>query len=78
MHHFHRIDTGARPHLCMNDWNLPIPVRRWLCRNQAGMGGPMKQSRATRSQQVNLALCKFRQIFTEIKNVCKALKLFGR
>ena len=29
---------GARPHLCMDEWNRPTPVRRRLSLTQAGRG----------------------------------------
>ena len=32
---------GARPHLCMDEWNRPIPVRRWLSLTQAARGKPI-------------------------------------
>ena len=33
---------GARPHLCMNEWNRPTPVRRRLSLTQAARGKPDK------------------------------------
>ena len=32
---------GARPHLCMDKWNRPTPVRRWLSLTQATRGKPI-------------------------------------
>ena len=32
---------GARPHLCMDEWNRPTPVRRRLCLTQAARGKPI-------------------------------------
>ena len=32
---------GARPHLCMDEWNRPIPVRRRLSLIQAARGKPI-------------------------------------
>ena len=32
---------GARPHLCMNEWNRPTPVRRRLSLTQAARGKPI-------------------------------------
>ena len=32
---------GARPHLCMDKWNCPTPVRRRLILTQAAQGKPM-------------------------------------
>ena len=32
---------GARPHLCMDEWNRPIPVRRRLSLTQAVRGKPI-------------------------------------
>ena len=32
---------GARPHLCMNEWNHPTPVRRRLSLTQAVRGKPI-------------------------------------
>ena len=32
---------GTRPHLCMDEWNRPIPVRRWLSLTQATRGKPI-------------------------------------
>ena len=32
---------GARPHLCMNEWNRPTPVRRRLSLIQAARGKPI-------------------------------------
>ena len=31
----------ARPHLCMDEWNRPTPVRRWLSLTQAARGKPI-------------------------------------
>ena len=30
-----KFGEGARPHLCMDEWNRPTPVRRWLSLTQA-------------------------------------------
>ena len=30
-----QFSEGARPHLCMDEWNHPIPVCRWLSLTQA-------------------------------------------
>ena len=32
---------GARPHLCMDEWNRPTPVRRRLSLTQAAWGKPI-------------------------------------
>ena len=32
---------GARPHLCMDEWNRPTPVRRRLSLTQAAQGKPI-------------------------------------
>ena len=32
---------GARPHLCMDEWNRPTPVRRRLSLTQAALGKPI-------------------------------------
>ena len=32
---------GARPHLCMDEWNRPTPVRRRLILTQAAQGKPI-------------------------------------
>ena len=32
---------GARPHLCMDEWNRPTPVRRRLSLTQAARGEPI-------------------------------------
>ena len=32
---------GVRPHLCMDDWNRPTPVRRQLSLTQAAWGKPI-------------------------------------
>ena len=32
---------GTRPHLCMNEWNRPTPVRRRLYLSQAAWGKPI-------------------------------------
>ena len=37
---------GARPHLCMDEWNRPTPVRRRLSLNQATRGKPIPTSLA--------------------------------
>ena len=33
--------VGARPHLCMDKWNRPTSVRRWLNLTQATRGKPI-------------------------------------
>ena len=35
---------GARPHLCMDEWNRPTPVRRRLSLTQAAGGSPSQQA----------------------------------
>ena len=35
-----RFDEGARPHLCMDEWNRPTPVHRWLSLTQAARDKP--------------------------------------
>ena len=35
---------GARPHLCMDEWNRPTPVRRRLSLTQAARGKPSQQA----------------------------------
>ena len=37
---------GARPHLCINEWNRPTPVRRRLSLTQAARGKPILTSLA--------------------------------
>ena len=32
---------GVRPHLCMDEWNRPTPVCRWLSLTQAAQGKPI-------------------------------------
>ena len=36
-----QFDEGARPHLCMDEWNCPTPVRRRLSLTQAARGKPI-------------------------------------
>ena len=36
-----RFGEGARPHLCMDEWNRPTPVRRRLSLTQAARGKPI-------------------------------------
>ena len=33
-----QFDEGAKPHLCMDEWNRPTPVRRRLSLTQAARG----------------------------------------
>ena len=35
---------GARSHLCMDEWNRPTPVRRWLSLTQAARDSPSQQA----------------------------------
>ena len=35
---------GARPHLCIDEWNRPTPVRRRLSLTQAARGKPSQQA----------------------------------
>ena len=35
---------GARPHLCMDEWNRPTPVRKRLSLTQATRGKPSQQA----------------------------------
>ena len=37
---------GARPHLCMDEWNRPTPVRRRLSLTQAVRGKPIPTNQA--------------------------------
>ena len=37
---------GARPHLCMDEWNRPTPIRRRLSLTQAARGKPIPTSLA--------------------------------
>ena len=37
---------GTRPHLCMDEWNCPTPVRRRLSLTQASRGKPIPTSLA--------------------------------
>ena len=37
---------GARPHLCMDEWNRPTPVRRRLSSTQAARGKPIPRGLA--------------------------------
>ena len=32
---------GARPHLCMDEWNCPTPVSKWLSLAEAARGKPI-------------------------------------
>ena len=36
-----QFSEGARPHLCMDEWNCPTPVHRWLSLTQAAQGKPI-------------------------------------
>ena len=36
-----KFGEGARPHLCMDEWNRPTPVRRRLSLTQAAWGKPI-------------------------------------
>ena len=36
-----QFDEGARPHLCIDKWNRPIPVCRQLSLTQAAQGKPI-------------------------------------
>ena len=36
-----QFSEGARPHLCMDEWNRPTPVRRRLSLTQAAWGKPI-------------------------------------
>ena len=36
-----QLGEGARPHLCMDEWNRPTPVRRRLSLTQAARGKPI-------------------------------------
>ena len=36
-----QFDEGARPHLCMDEWNRPTPVRRLLSLTQTARGKPI-------------------------------------
>ena len=37
-----QFSEGARPHLCMDEWNRPTPVRRRLSLTQAAQGKPIR------------------------------------
>ena len=39
-----QLDEGAKPHLCMDEWNRPTPVRRRLSLTQAARGKPSQQA----------------------------------
>ena len=41
-----QFSEGARPHLCMDKWNCPTPVRRRLSLTQATQGKPIPTSLA--------------------------------
>ena len=41
-----RLGEGARPHLCMDEWNRPTPVRRRLSLTQATRGKPIPKGLA--------------------------------
>ena len=43
---YSQFGEGARPHLCMDEWNRPIPVRRRLSLTQAARGKPIPTSLA--------------------------------
>ena len=63
---------GARPHLCMDEWNRPTPVRRRLSLTQAARGKPIPTGLApvsgtkTRSLKhfhstpFSIVICQFR------------------
>ena len=36
-----QFSEGVRPHLCMDEWNRPTPVCRWLSLTQAARGKPI-------------------------------------
>ena len=36
-----QFSEGARPHLCMDEWNRPTPIRRRLILTQAARGKPI-------------------------------------
>ena len=38
---YSQFGEGARPHLCMDEWNRPTPVHRWLSLTQAAQGKPI-------------------------------------
>ena len=39
-----QVGEGARPHLCMDKWNRPTPVRRRLSLTQAARSNPSQQA----------------------------------
>ena len=60
---------GARPHLCMGEWNRPTPVRRRLSLTQAARGKPIPtdlapvSSTKTRSLKAILQYSVFHLLF---------------
>ena len=52
---------GARPHLCMDEWNRPTPVRRRLSLTQAARGKPIPTGLALVSGT------KIRSLFTVLR-----------
>ena len=55
---------GARPHLCMDEWNRPTPVRRRLSLAQAARGKPIPTGLAPVSGTKARSLEAFSQFFT--------------
>ena len=52
---------GARPHLCMDEWNRPTPVRRRLSLTQAARGKPIPTGLASVPGTKALSLEAFSQ-----------------
>ena len=74
---------GARPHLCMDEWNRPTPVRRRLSLTQAARGKPITTGLALVSGtkltvlRVPFVICPFRgadaksgKVVQEIPRTC--------
>ena len=58
-----QFSEGARPHLCMNEWNRPTPVRRRLSLTQAARGKPIPTGLAPVSGTKPRSLEAFLQYF---------------
>ena len=51
-----QFSEGVTPHLCLDEWNRPTPVHRWLSSTQAAWGKPIQTGLAlvpgTKSQSL--------------------------
>ena len=64
-----KFGEGARPHLCMDEWNCPTPIRRRLSLTQAARGKPIPTGPGHKSTElgstftvlrVPFVICPFR------------------